>query len=109
MLRSFVLSISLPVFMSCFLFSSNAIGSEGKVIPIDFLNQKTNITDRDTSCFFKKKTLEDIIVNNKISTSDIDRCIAECSYLLGIPGDYGSTRFHSCLAQCKGMIPMCDF
>ncbi|MDY4316554.1 hypothetical protein SOW02_16650 [Pectobacterium actinidiae] len=109
MLRSFVLSISLPVFMSCFLFSSNAIGAEGKVIPIDFLNQKTNIIDRDTSCFFKKKTLEDIIVNNKISTSDIDRCIAECSYLLGIPGDYGSTRFHSCLAQCKGMIPMCDF
>ncbi len=52
MLRSFVLSISLPVFMSCFLFSSNAIGSEGKVIPIDFLNQKTNIIDRDTSCFF---------------------------------------------------------
>ncbi|MBN3143082.1 hypothetical protein [Pectobacterium brasiliense] len=109
MLRSFLLSISLPVFISFFLFSSNAIGTEGKIIPIDVLNQKTNIIDRDTSCFFKKKTVEDIIINNKISISDIDRCIAECSSFLDIPGDRGSTHFHSCLAQCKGMIPMCDF
>lgn len=109
MLRSSILSIVLPVFMSCFLFSSNAIGSEGKVISIDFLNQKINFLNRDTSCFFKKKTLEDIVLNNKISISDIDRCIAECSYLIGIPGDYGSTRFHSCLAKCKGEISMCVF
>lgn len=58
-------------------------------------------------CFLKEKT-DSNVINKKYSLSETDRCIAECSYLLDIPGDYGGTNFHSCMAKCKGEISSCD-
>ncbi|AFR05251.1 hypothetical protein PEC301653_37600 [Pectobacterium carotovorum subsp. carotovorum] len=109
MLRMSMLSIIFPFFISLFLFSSNAVGSENKIVSIKFLNGKENFLESDKSCVVKNKKIDDVVINNNISIKEIEQCIAECSYLIGIPGDYGSSRFHACVTQCKGMIPMCTF
>ncbi|WP_262253997.1 hypothetical protein [Pectobacterium polaris] len=100
----------LPLFFSCFLFSESSIASTNKLNAIQPVKATLNIVGEGRFCNVKNKNLDKIIINQRYSAAINDRCIEECSYLIGErPGDNGSTEFHSCLAQCKGMIPMCDF
>ncbi|GKW25648.1 hypothetical protein LW347_19625 [Pectobacterium polonicum] len=111
MLKSPTLLVLSPFILSFVLFSSKAISSDDKPLPIDLINGKVNFiqTQNQNICIVKNKKSNEIIVEEKYSRTLTDRCIAECSYLLDMPGDYGSTNFHSCLAQCKGGVAMCDF
>lgn len=104
-----MLNVSPPMALILLLFSGNAISSDSKLLPIDFLKGKINFIEINNSCIVKNRKVNKVFINEKYSLSEVDRCIAECSYLLNIPGDYGSTNFHSCVAQCKGQIPSCDF
>lgn len=98
----------LPFLLSCFLFSGEAISSDNKPLSVDFLKGKISFIERNNTCIVKNRKINKVFFNEKHSRSEVDRCISECSYLLGDPFDFGSTNFHSCVAQCKGQIPLCD-
>ncbi|WP_350312500.1 hypothetical protein OHJ28_15595 [Dickeya fangzhongdai] len=107
MLKPPILSILVLLFTVCF-FYGKAIGSDSENYLIGDFKKNKNLLEIGSVCIVKKKTIDTNIINEKYSLSETDRCIAECSYLLDIPGDYGSTNFHSCMAKCKGEIPLCD-
>ncbi|MBT9182869.1 hypothetical protein ILP31_02145 [Pectobacterium punjabense] len=111
MLKSPPLLVLSPLILSFVLFSGKAISSDDKPLPIDLINGKVSFiqTKNQKMCIVKSKKSNEMIIDEKYSLSLTDRCIAECSYLLDMPGDYGSTNFQSCLAQCKGGVAMCDF
>ncbi|QWT39509.1 hypothetical protein [Dickeya dadantii] len=111
-----VLFTSTLLIMS--LFYQNTSVADG-----DANAKLTHQNERETikkSANFSKVSAVCVIKKNNIipnSTSDIlnssmgdkkDRCIQECLYTLPT-GSFDGGSFHSCMAECMGMVPMCDF
>ncbi|MBN3262391.1 hypothetical protein [Pectobacterium brasiliense] len=109
MLKLSPLMVLFLLTLSLFLFSGKAISSDDKIFPIGFINGRLDFIQNQKYCIVKNKKMDGVILEEKNTLSETDRCIAECSYLLDMPGDYGSTNFHSCVSQCKGQIASCDF
>ncbi|WP_350313265.1 hypothetical protein OHJ28_03905 [Dickeya fangzhongdai] len=74
------------------------------------IKKLANYSRVSASCTIKKNKIMPDSASSTLNSSmgdKKDRCIQECLYTLPT-GSFDGGSFHSCMAECMGMIPMCD-
>ncbi|MBO8135305.1 hypothetical protein [Dickeya fangzhongdai] len=115
------LSIRKILFISALstisLFYQNTSSADGDInTKLTYRNERetikklANFSRVSASCAIKKNEIIPDSASSTLNSSmgdKKDRCIQECLYTLPT-GSFDGGSFHSCMAECMGMIPMCD-